>query len=67
MNTRTWVKAAASNNASQCVEICVAEDGSVQVADTKQHGEGPVLTYTKAEWDAFLEGLRTGEWVPSRP
>lgn len=62
------MKAAESDNGGGgCVEVCVAEDGSVKLADTKQNGEGPVLDFNAAEWSAFLQGVRTGEWVPSRP
>lgn len=68
MEPNVWVKAAASgNNGGDCVEVCVAEDGSVTVADTKQNGEGPELKFDAAEWSAFVQGVRTGEWVASRP
>lgn len=68
MERNVWCKAAASNNGGNtCVEVRMAEDGSVTVADTKQNGEGPVLEFNAAEWSAFLQGVRTDEWVPSRP
>jgi len=67
MRSGVWVKSAASNNASQCVELLFTSDGRVKVADTKQNGEGPVLEFDAAEWAAFIEGTRTGAWVPSRP
>jgi hypothetical protein len=37
-------------------------DGSRQLRDTKDHGRGPILTFTSAEWQAFLDGARKGEF-----
>jgi hypothetical protein len=33
----------------------------VEVGDSKNPG-GPVLTYTAAEWEAFLRGVKRGEF-----
>ncbi len=49
------------NNVGQCVEVAFVGDG-VCVRDTKQHGDGPVLTFTRAEWTAFLAGVQAGEF-----
>lgn len=67
MKKERWMKAAASNNGGGgCVEIRRAADGSVQLADTKESGQGPVLNFDAGEWAAFAQGMRTGEWVSSR-
>ncbi|MET8140596.1 DUF397 domain-containing protein [Sphaerisporangium sp. NPDC005288] len=43
-----------------CVEVAqYGED--VYVRDSK-HPEGPVLRYTKAEWAAFVIGVKLGEF-----
>jgi hypothetical protein len=57
-----WIKASASDQSGSCVEVRRLADGSRQVRDTKDQGEGPILTFTRAEWEAFLEGARTGEF-----
>jgi len=46
-----------------CVEVAFVP-GWIGVRDTKQHGRGPVLAFTPAEWDAFLAGVRGGEFDP---
>ncbi len=56
-----WHKSSYSGNANSCVEIGHAADGAVGVRDTKQHGRGPVLEFSAAEWQAFLARLRDGE------
>jgi hypothetical protein len=43
-----------------CVEVCVAAE-RVQVRDTKDR-QGAFLTFTHAEWQAFLAGVRLGEF-----
>ena len=45
---------------AQCVEVRY-RDGVIQVRDSKHH-DGPVLTFTPQEWDAFLGGARDGEF-----
>jgi hypothetical protein len=42
-----------------CVEVAFIE-GGVAVRDSKDRG--PVQVYTAAEWDAFVEGVRAGEF-----
>jgi hypothetical protein len=45
-----------------CVEVAGAEDGDVLVRDTKDHGNGPVLRFTPAEFRAFIGGVKLGEF-----
>jgi hypothetical protein len=54
-----WRKARASGNQG-CVEITDTAE-SVWVRDTKDR-QGPVLTFTRSEWTAFLAGVRAGEF-----
>jgi uncharacterized protein DUF397 len=56
-----WRKASASNYTGNCVEIAVIGD-QVAVRDTKDAGAGPVLLFTGAEWDSFLDGVKNGEF-----
>jgi hypothetical protein len=37
-------------------------DGGCRVRDSKDKGEGPVLTFTKSEWEAFIDGAKKGEF-----
>ncbi|OYV63501.1 MAG: hypothetical protein B7X03_01645 [Parcubacteria group bacterium 21-58-10] len=44
--------------------FCVAvkmEGGSVMVRDTKDPAKA-TLTYTRGEWDAFIKGVKAGEF-----
>lgn len=43
-----------------CVEVGVADD-TYRVRDSK-NPDGPVLTFTRAEWEAFLAGAKAGEF-----
>ena len=36
--------------------------GGRAVRDSKDHGRGPVLMFTAAEWLAFTKGVRDGEF-----
>lgn len=53
---RTAVKSASSN----CVQVA-RRDANIMIADSKQP-DGPVLSYTLEEWDAFLDGAKKGEF-----
>jgi len=45
-----------------CVAVAKRPDGSRVVRDDKSHGEGPVLEFSAAEWDAFIAGVKDGEF-----
>lgn len=54
-----WRKSRHSNGGSaNCVEAAHAT-GAVLIRDTKDHGRGPVLRLTPANWRAFTARLRT--------
>lgn len=55
-----WRKSRASTNGG-CVEITDTA-ATVWVRDSKEQGQGPVLTFTRHEWTAFLTGVRAGEF-----
>ena len=55
-----WRKSTFSTT-NGCVEVAVVGD-RIAVRDSKQQGRGPVLEFTAAEWDAFLGGVRGGEF-----
>jgi Domain of unknown function (DUF397) len=43
-----------------CVEVAMSRDG-VAVRNSKDPG-GPVLRFTPLEWEAFVGGVREGEF-----
>jgi hypothetical protein len=56
-----WRKSLPSDGASNCVEVAVADDGTVGVRDSKDP-TGPVLQFTRPEWTAFTGGVHDGEF-----
>lgn len=56
-----WIKASASGANGDCVEMR-EHAGQVQVRDTKDTGTGPMLGFTKAEFSAWLDGAKKGEF-----
>ena len=58
-----WRKSSGSNP-GECVEVLIRED-HVHVRHS-QDRQGPALTFTHAEWRAFVTGVRLGEFdVPA--
>jgi hypothetical protein len=57
-----WKKSTRSNGSGDCVEVATNLPGLVAVRDTKDNGNGPVLIFTPAEWDAFVGGTKDGEF-----
>jgi Domain of unknown function (DUF397) len=55
-----WRKAKSSVGNGACVELA-SMDGMVAIRDSKDPA-GPVLRYTRAEWHAFLDGAKKGEF-----
>ena len=56
-----WRKSTRSGgNGGQCVEVR-RHDGAIQVRDSK-NPSGPVLTFTVAEWHAFIDGAKVGDF-----
>jgi hypothetical protein len=55
------VKSSLSLSNGNCVEVASPPDGQVGIRHSK-HTEGPVLRFTPDEWQAFLGGVRNGEF-----
>lgn len=55
-----WLKAESSSHNGQCVEIASTAD-KIAIRDSKDP-DGPILIYTLAEFEAFLDGARSGEF-----
>lgn len=58
-----WRKSSFSggDNGNGCVEVAFLPTGEVAVRDTKDRTL-PAHRYTAAEWDAFVAGVRAGEF-----
>jgi Domain of unknown function (DUF397) len=56
-----WFKSSYSYASSNCVEVAGLSDGLIGMRDSK-HTSGPVLQFSGAEWQAFLGGIRNGEF-----
>ena len=57
-----WKKSSRSGgNGGQCVEVARLDDGTIGVRDSKNPG-GAVLRFTRAEWEAFLDGVAQREF-----
>jgi Domain of unknown function (DUF397) len=61
MELNKWVKASKSDGNGNCVEVRLTDE-AVEVRDSKQDGQGPTHAYTYAEWAAFLDGAKNGEF-----
>ena len=57
----SWIKSSLSFSNSNCVEVASLSGGGIGVRDSKDT-EGPVLRFTPDEWNAFLGGVRNGEF-----
>lgn len=56
-----WRKSSFSSVA-ECVEVAVLEDGRIGVRNSNDPEGGVVLAFTRAEIDAFVKGVKAGEF-----
>jgi hypothetical protein len=64
LSRAAWRKSTYSGNGGNCVEVAdnlVAEHGIVLVRDSKDPA-GPILSFSRGEWTAFLHGATAGEF-----
>ncbi|GLY19954.1 hypothetical protein Kisp01_69680 [Kineosporia sp. NBRC 101677] len=55
-----WQKATKSGQNGDCVEAR-RQNGQIQIRDSK-NPNGPILTFTQAEFAAWIEGAARGEF-----
>jgi Domain of unknown function (DUF397) len=65
LSRATWRKSSLSAT-NGCVEVAL-DPAEVAVRDSKQQGRGPVLCFNAHEWEAFLAGVRNGEFGRPMP
>lgn len=51
-----WFKSSHSNPSQDCVEVRFDSD-RVQVRDSKEHGNGPILHLDPRDWASFLSAI----------
>ena len=56
-----WVKSSLSAYNGNCLEAAGLDGGDVGVRNSRDPG-GPVLRFTPGEWEAFIGGVRNGEF-----
>jgi hypothetical protein len=55
-----WFKSSASASGA-CVEVAHLPGGGVAVRDSKDRSKAPHV-YTRREWEAFVIGIKNGEF-----
>ena len=58
----SWQKSRRSNHSGNCVECAVLPDGAGIAVRNSRDPEGPALVYTPAEMEAFILGVRDGDF-----
>jgi Domain of unknown function (DUF397) len=58
----SWHKSSFSSYNGSCCEMSCLSPDRIGVRDTKDNGAGPVLVFTSAEWNAFIAGVKSGEF-----
>jgi hypothetical protein len=57
----TWHKSHCSSPQGECVELARLATGEVAVRNSR-HPDGPALVYTRAEIEAFVQGVKDGDF-----
>lgn len=57
---KPWRKSS-SSVAGNCVEVAPLENGEIGVRNSRDP-DGPALSFTQAEFTAWVEGAKNGEW-----
>ena len=59
VNFTHWHKSSYSAPDGECIEVGRSTQGDVGMRDTKQGGDGPVLSFTRSEWAALMQAVRS--------
>jgi hypothetical protein len=61
LRVTAWRKSHHSNPSGNCVEMAELGAGSVAVRNSR-YPDGPALIFTPVEWEAFVDGVRDGDF-----
>jgi hypothetical protein len=62
-NVQWHISTRSSSGGHDCVEAGPLNDGTGRVAlRHSKHPDGPVIIYTRTEWDAFVGGVKDNEF-----
>jgi hypothetical protein len=61
LDTAPWRKSSFSGHQGSCVEIAPLADGSIAVRNSN-HPQAGVVLFTRAEMDAWIKGVKAGEF-----
>lgn len=59
-----WIKSSRSNGSggNQCVQVFMASHAGTTFVRNSRHPAGQMLSFTPAEWQAFIDGVKSGEF-----
>jgi hypothetical protein len=60
--SRQYRKSSRSYGTGDCIEVAVPSGKRIAVRDSK-NVHGAVLSFSSAQWNAFVAGVRTGEFT----
>jgi Domain of unknown function (DUF397) len=60
LRAAAWRKSSHSNPSGNCVEA--AQVGRGVAVRNSRFPDGPALVFTRAEWNAFLRGVKDGDF-----
>jgi len=62
LRVTAWRKSRYSNPSGNCVEMAELAAGNVAVRNSR-YPNGPALIFTPAEWQAFVGGVKDGDFA----
>ncbi len=57
-----WRRSSLCSTHGSCVEVAQTPDGGVAIRNGETPDTAPVLFFTRDEWEAFVAGVRAGEF-----
>lgn len=64
LNGNSNFRVSSFSDGGGCVEVWRQDDGGAMVRDTKDPSRQTVLSFNHKEWDAFVRGVKAGEFDP---